>query len=93
VPEAVTERGLENAFERHKRLAHATREAVKAIGLKLFSKESHSNSVTAIQSPDGLDARRYTRISGSSTESPLQEARTGKGKDIQDRAFGVCGYV
>jgi len=49
--------GLENAFERHKRLAHATREAVKAIGLKLFSKESHSNSVTAIQSPDGLDGQ------------------------------------
>jgi aspartate aminotransferase-like enzyme len=49
--------GLENAFERHKRLAHATREAVKAIGLKLFSRESHSNSVTAIQSPDNLDGQ------------------------------------
>ncbi len=49
--------GLENAFERHKRLANATREAVKAIGLDLFSKVSHSNAVTAIKSPAGLDGQ------------------------------------
>ena len=49
--------GLENAFARHARLAGATREAVKAIGLELFSRESHSNAVTAIKSPDGLDGQ------------------------------------
>lgn len=49
--------GLENAFERHRRLANATREAVNAIGLELFSKKSHSNAVTAIKSPDGLDGQ------------------------------------
>lgn len=49
--------GLENAFERHRRLANATREAVKVIGLDLFSKESHSNAVTAINSPAGLDGQ------------------------------------
>ncbi|HWR59723.1 MAG TPA: alanine--glyoxylate aminotransferase family protein, partial [Thermodesulfovibrionales bacterium] len=49
--------GLENAFNRHKKLANATREAVNAIGLKLFSKESPSNSVTAIVSPDGFDGQ------------------------------------
>lgn len=49
--------GLENAFERHRMLAHATREAVRAIGLEFFSQESHSNSVTAINAPKGFDGQ------------------------------------
>jgi len=49
--------GLENAFKRHETLAHATREAVKAIGLEMFTKESPSNSVTAINAPKGLDGQ------------------------------------
>lgn len=49
--------GLQNAFERHRRLARATREAVKAIGLELFSRESHSNAVTAIKAPEGFDGQ------------------------------------
>jgi aspartate aminotransferase-like enzyme len=49
--------GLENAFRRHERLAHATREAVKALGLDLFSRESPSNAVTAIYSPPGIDGQ------------------------------------
>ncbi len=49
--------GLENAFERHRVLANATREAMKALGLELFSKESPSNSVTAIEAPSGLDGQ------------------------------------
>lgn len=49
--------GLENAFERHRRLAHATREAVRTIGLEFFSKESPSNAVTAITAPEGLDGQ------------------------------------
>lgn len=49
--------GLEKAFERHRILAHATREAVKAIGLEFFSKEAHSNSVTAISAPAGIDGQ------------------------------------
>lgn len=49
--------GLENAFNRHKRLAAATREAVKALGLEMFTKESPSNSVTAISAPAGIDGQ------------------------------------
>ncbi len=49
--------GLENAIARHRRLAHATREAVKALKLVMFSKESPSDAVTAIQAPDGLDGQ------------------------------------
>ncbi|MEW6109072.1 MAG: alanine--glyoxylate aminotransferase family protein [Nitrospirota bacterium] len=49
--------GLENAFKRHEKLAHATREAVKALGLDMFTKESPSNSVTAINAPSGMDGQ------------------------------------
>lgn len=49
--------GLENAFKRHEKLAHATREAIRALGLELFSKESPSNAVTAIDAPKGFDGQ------------------------------------
>jgi aspartate aminotransferase-like enzyme len=49
--------GLDNAFRRHARLAHATREAVKAIGLEMYTKESPSNSVTAISAPKNIDGQ------------------------------------
>ena len=49
--------GLANAFERHRRLARATRQAVNALNLELFSKESPSDAVTAIKAPDGLDGQ------------------------------------
>lgn len=49
--------GLESAFARHELLARATREAVKSLGLTLFSKESPSNTVTAIDAPAGIDGQ------------------------------------
>lgn len=49
--------GLENVFKRHARLAKATRQAVKAMGLGIYSKESPSNSVTAIEAPSGIDGQ------------------------------------
>lgn len=49
--------GLESSFARHELLARATREAVKSLGLTLFSKESPSNTVTAIDAPAGIDGQ------------------------------------
>jgi len=49
--------GLVNVFKRHKRLAHATRKAVQALGLELYSKDSPSNAVTAIMTPPGIDGQ------------------------------------
>src|SRR4030067_554823 len=49
--------GLENVIRRHENLANITRQAVKAIGLELYSKESPSNAVTAILTPEGLDGQ------------------------------------
>lgn len=49
--------GLEGVFNRHKRLAQATREAMKAIGLSLFPKESPSDALTAVSAPEGYDGQ------------------------------------
>jgi aspartate aminotransferase-like enzyme len=53
----LLEEGLESAFDRHARLGRACREGAKAMGLELFSPdEERSAVVTAIRSPDGVDA-------------------------------------
>ncbi len=50
--------GLENVFARHHRLAAGVRAAVDAWGLKLVAKDAkwHSDTVSAIYTPDGVDA-------------------------------------
>jgi serine---pyruvate transaminase len=54
----LLEEGLEAAFARHAALGRACREGVKAMGLELFSPdEERSAIVTAILTPDGVDAR------------------------------------
>ncbi len=47
--------GLQNVFARHHRLAEATREAVKAMGLSLFAKSSPSDALTTVLVPKGVD--------------------------------------
>ena len=51
----ILNEGLENVFKRHSLLAKATREAAKAIGLKLLSKRP-VDSLTAIVMPDGINS-------------------------------------
>ncbi|HCC68525.1 MAG TPA: aminotransferase [Nitrospiraceae bacterium] len=60
--EMLKKEGLANVFQRHAKLAHATREAMKATGLKLFAKESPSNSVTAVLAPEGFDGQEVYKI-------------------------------
>jgi aspartate aminotransferase-like enzyme len=83
--------GLENVFKRHAKLANATREAVKALGLGIYSKESPSNSVTAIEMPEGID--------GQVVYKTLREKYGITGAGGQDKAKGKIfrlahlGYV
>jgi aspartate aminotransferase-like enzyme len=54
--------GLDAAFDRHVRLGRACREGAKAMGLELFSPdEDRSAVVTAIRSPEGVDATDVVR--------------------------------
>lgn len=46
--------GLDNVLARHAKLANATREAVKAIGLEIYAK-APSNAVTSVKVPEGID--------------------------------------
>ena len=50
----INDRGIEQIWEDHKRLARATRAGAKALGLELLA-EQPSDSVTAIKLPDDLD--------------------------------------
>ena len=58
------EEGLENVFERHNRLAAATRSAVDAWGLENLceNSEEYSNSTTAVLMPDSCNADELRQI-------------------------------
>ncbi|MEI2807281.1 pyridoxal-phosphate-dependent aminotransferase family protein [Albidovulum sp.] len=56
--------GLENVFARHHRLATGVRKAVAAWGMDLCAEHPslHSDTVSAIRVPQGIDARDVIRI-------------------------------
>ena len=58
------EEGLENVFQRHARLAAATRAAVKAWGLEILCREpaEYSNVLTTIMLPEGHDADEFRKL-------------------------------
>ena len=60
----VQEEGLENVFARHRRLAAGVRAAVQGWGLQVCAEDPslYSDTVTAIRTPDGVDARTVIRI-------------------------------
>ena len=60
----ISEEGLNQIFKRHHRLAEGVRAAVKAWGLKIVSKSPkwYSDTVTAIYTPPGNDARDVIEI-------------------------------
>ncbi len=53
--EIINEKGVDNVMTEHKAQARAFREAVRAIGLEIFSR-SPSNAVTAVFAPSGINA-------------------------------------
>jgi aspartate aminotransferase-like enzyme len=56
----LKEETLEGVFERHERLARATRTAAGGLGLELFA-SAPTNSVTAIRVPNGIDGSAVVR--------------------------------
>ncbi|MDH4265623.1 MAG: aminotransferase class V-fold PLP-dependent enzyme [Deltaproteobacteria bacterium] len=60
----ILEEGLEKIFARHNRLGEATRRAVRAWGLEVncLNPEEYSNSVTAVQVPQGHDADALRKL-------------------------------
>jgi alanine-glyoxylate transaminase / serine-glyoxylate transaminase / serine-pyruvate transaminase len=60
----INTEGFENVLARHARLAEGVRRAVSAWGLQTCAEHPSlaSNTVTAIRTPDGVDAREVIRI-------------------------------
>ncbi len=60
----IDEYGFENWIKKHEKLAKATREAAKALGLKLFPQDEKtcSNTVTSIKVPDGIDGQELVKL-------------------------------
>ncbi len=60
----IQEEGLENVFQRHRRLAEATRAAVRAWGLEILCKNpgEYSDVLTAIVLPAGHDADEFRKL-------------------------------
>jgi aspartate aminotransferase-like enzyme len=56
----IKQEGLENVFARHTWLAMATREAVKALGLKLFA-QVPCDVLTSIVVPTGIDGKAIVK--------------------------------
>ena len=55
----IDARGRETIWAHNRRLAHAAREGVKALGLELFSPDDDTSAmVTAFRMPDGVDGQR-----------------------------------
>jgi aspartate aminotransferase-like enzyme len=51
----LDEIGLEETWRRTERLAHATRESMRALGLDLYAPTAPSPALTAVKVPDGID--------------------------------------
>jgi aspartate aminotransferase-like enzyme len=61
--EMMLKEGLPNTIARHARVALATRDGIKSLGLSLFAEEGYaSNTVTAVAASDGLDTKKMLRI-------------------------------
>lgn len=56
----IQSEGLENVIARHRKMAEATRAAVRALGLELYSK-APSNALTAVVVPAHLDGEKLVK--------------------------------
>ena len=53
----IQEEGLENVWQRHRRMGQMARAGVRAMGLTLFAEKGRrSDTLTAVSVPDGIDA-------------------------------------
>jgi serine---pyruvate transaminase len=87
----IKKEGIENVWKRHARLAHATREGVRALGLELFAGECSSNVLTAIKAPKGIDVDKIIKKLRDETGVTFTGGQDElKGKIIR---IGHMGYV
>jgi aspartate aminotransferase-like enzyme len=54
----IRKEGLEQVYARNRRLSQATKAAVKALGLELYSRDNPSDVLTAVEAPPGVDGQK-----------------------------------
>ena len=84
--------GLQNIFARHARVARATREGVKALGLKQLADEKFaSNTVTAVWLPSGIEYKALSKMLREEKEVVI----TGGQDTLEGKIFriGHLGWV
>ena len=84
--------GLQNIFARHARVARATREGVKALGLKQLADEKFaSNTVTAVWLPAGIEYKALSKMLREEKEVVI----TGGQDTLEGKIFriGHLGWV
>ena len=90
----IRKEGLEPLFRRHEKLARATREAVKALGLGLFAPDSPSDAVTAVNIPEGIDGERLKDLFFEKFGITVAEGQDrAKGKIIRIAHLGYYGRL
>jgi len=89
----MKEEGLENIWERHRKIGTALRAGVKAIGLKLLAKDEKyaSNSITAILPPEGISVPDIRKVMKNDYDIVVAN---GQNK-LKDKIFrmGTLGFV
>ena len=84
----LLEEGLDAVFARHARFGAATREAVRAWGLETQCRvpEEHSEVLTGVRLPPGLDADRVPRVGpGAVRHVPRPRSRQAQGPHVPHR--------
>jgi len=90
----IRKEGLEPLFRRHEKLARATREAAKALGLGLYAPDSPSNAVTAVKIPEGIDGERLKDLFFERFGITVAEGQDrAKGKIIRIAHLGYYGRL
>ena len=86
------EEGMDNVYARHHRLATATRNGVKAMGLQLLATEGiESDTVTAIRLPEGIDGQKLLNVAQDNFNTVFAGGQGSlRGKIIR---FGHLGWV
>jgi aspartate aminotransferase-like enzyme len=84
--------GLDRVYERHARMARATRAATTALGLKLLAPENPSPAATCVFLPENIDADRVLDYLRDQMNITLAEGQDQlKGKVIRIAHVGYMG--
>ncbi len=87
----IKEQTIEGILEHHAILGKATREAVKAMGLELFSKVP-GNILTSVKTPEGVDGKKLVKTMQSKYLAYISGAQDPmKGKFFRIAHLGYMG--